>query len=52
MTSIHLQKILKSLRIQESSRSKNSTEYYLSTKEYFATFFSTLKHIPQNEKNR
>ena len=49
-----MQKTVKYLKIQASSWSENSIEYYLSIKEYFATFFSRPKHIPQawNENNR
>ena len=34
-----MQKTVKYLKIQVSSRFENSIEYYLSIKEYFATFF-------------
>ena len=42
-----MHKTAKYFKVQESSRSENFMEYYLSKKEYFATFFPTPKHIPQ-----
>ena len=47
MTSVNLEKILKYLKIHENLRYKNLTKHCLCMKEYFHTFSSTLKNIPQ-----
>ena len=45
MAFVNCEKTLKYLKLQESLRSENLRKYYLHTKGYFYTFFSTLKYI-------